>query len=75
MCLIDIGVGSKERIFLITAYDLAAALATGSPNEKTDPFPNWLVTSMRPLCASTMAFTIASPIPMPWILWRCPCPR
>ena len=37
----------------------------GKPKENTEPYPNWLVTSILPLCASTIALTIARPIP-----WR-----
>src|ERR1017187_6142225 len=39
--------------------------ANGSVKEKTEPWPRWLVTLIAPPCASTMAFAIGNPIPVP----------
>lgn len=35
---------------------------------KVDPKPTWLSTDIRPSCASTIAFVIERPIPLPSIL-------
>src|SRR5208337_662242 len=39
--------------------------ATGSVNEKTEPWPSWLVTLMVPPWAVTMALAIGKPMPVP----------
>src|SRR5581483_11632525 len=48
---------------------------SGSLNEKTDPCPSWLVTVIEPPWASTIAFAIDKPIPVPWLRSRCSWPR
>ncbi len=37
----------------------------GSVNENTEPWPRWLVRLIVPPCASTMAFAIGKPMPVP----------
>ena len=47
-------------------HELAArARPIGRVNEKTEPWPRWLVRLIVPPCASTIAFAIGRPIPVP----------
>ncbi len=52
-----------------------SSYAAGKVKWKTDPWPSWLVTPIVPPCASTIAFAIDSPIPVPWIVNRWSRPR
>lgn len=70
----DTNRGSMSAL-AITRSPRRSRYPRGNVNENTEPRPRWLVTSTCPPCASIMAFTIASPIPVPCTRNRCPCPR
>ena len=44
---------------------LARPRSVGSVNEKTEPWPRWLVRLMVPPCASMMALAMGKPMPVP----------
>ena len=48
-----------------TIYSTASGPAIGTVNENTEPLPNWLMTAIDPLCASTMALEMGRPMPVP----------
>src|SRR5256884_3512791 len=44
--------------------------STGKVKEKTEPWPNWLVTLMLPCCAAMIAFAMGRPMPVPRTRYR-----
>ena len=55
--------------------DAPATGTKGNVTLNTEPLPSWLVTAIVPPWASTMAFAIANPIPVPCTRKRWSRPR